>query len=293
MINVKFRLKEQSQKFIEPISQFVAWLNSYRDFKSNIRIIIHDYPVLSYGDLNDCQVDMRHRVIYYSLYDIEKYMEENKDYKFNYDSVTYVLFEIFEDLSLQLSKFYIIDHENINVDKYISQYDLFKSKMYQEKSTMIQQFVYMYLRYRQHLKSGLKLKKDKVKPLVLREAIQLFENFIVQQIDFPIRVKVKFTSKNLADCDGYFKYQKSVFHYPSIKVSYYEYENIQNKLGTFDAVLNILRILVHEIGHYHAFVSGDWYYDSEKREADTYCFEEKIIQKFIDKVYYNHYSNNL
>lgn len=293
MINVKFRLQEQKQKFIEPIGQYVEWINDYRKFKSDIRIIIHDQPVLSYGDLNDCQVDVGHRIIYYSLYDIENYMEENKNNKYNYDSFTYVLFEIFDDLSLQLSKFYIIDNENICLDKFIRQYDSFESKIYQEKNVMTQQFVYMNLKFREHLKSGLMLKENKVKPLALREAFQLFESFIVQQIDFPIKVKVKITSKNLTKRDGYFKYPKSVFHYPSIKVSYYEYENIQNKLGTFDAVLNILRILVHEIGHYHAFVNGEWYYDSEQREANTYRFEDKMIQKFIDEVFYDYYMNGL
>jgi hypothetical protein len=293
MIKLKLRLKKQNHKFSIPISQFVSWLNKHRDFKSDIRIVVHDYPILSYGDLNDCQVDMEHGIIYYSLFDIAKFMEENSNNQYKLDSYTYALFEIFDDLSLQLSKFYIVDNENISVENYINRYDQFERTMYDEKNNMLQQFIYINSSYSQHLKRGLKINADNVEPLILKEAVKLFEAFITQQIDFPVRVKIKFTHKNLINSDGYFKYPQNIFQYPSIKVSFYEYENIKKDLGTFDAVLNILRILVHEIGHYYAFVNGNWYYDSTKREEDAYRFEDKMIQRFIDEVYYDYYMNNV
>lgn len=230
MIKLKLRLKKQNHKFSIPISQFVSWLNKHRNFKSNKRIVVHDYPILSYGDLNDCQVDMEHRIIYYSLFDIAKFMEENSENQFELDSYTYALFEILDDLSLQLSKFYIVDYENISVENYINRYDQFERTMYDEKNNMLQQFIYINSSYSQHFKKSLKINTDNVEPLILKEAVKLFEAVITQQIDFPVQVKIKFTHKNLINSDGYFKYPQNVIQYPSIKVSFYEYEKYRERL---------------------------------------------------------------
>ncbi|MGW7930583.1 hypothetical protein BU107_13930 [Staphylococcus xylosus] len=288
MIKLKFKLGENNQRYIKPIKGFVDWIEEYREFNQNIKIIIHDHPVLSYGYVNDCQVDMLHNIIYYSLYDIENYIKKCKT-KVDIDSFTYVMMEVFEDLSLQLSKFYIINQENITIHDYIENYKKFEEGMYREQKCMVYQFVCMNSKYREHLQSGLKIKYDSSMPTKLQHAIELFEDFIIRNINFPIKTKVKFTYENLTDCSGYFKYPQNLFKYPKIKVSLSEYKRIEKELGDFDAVLNILRILAHELGHYNAFVNGVWSYDQQEREIDAYDFENSIIQRFIDEVYYVYY----
>ncbi|PTH31643.1 hypothetical protein BU592_11135 [Staphylococcus arlettae] len=289
MIKTKFKLEKNKRRFIQPIKQFIDWIEVYREFNQNIHIIIHDYPILSYGYVNDCQIDMYHKTIYYSLYDIENDMKKNYSKKFNIDIITNVMIEVFEDLSLQLSKFYIINQENMTIHDFIVNYEKFEKQMYHEQRCMVYQFACMNTKYSKHLKGGLKITYDNAIPYKLQHAIELFEGFITEHMKFPIKTKVKMTYENLIDCDGYFKYPNNLFKYPKIKISLNDFECIENELGSFDAVLNILRILAHELGHYHAFVNGVWNYDQHKREIDAYNFENLIIQKFIDEVYYNYY----
>ncbi|PTH53639.1 hypothetical protein BU597_06505, partial [Staphylococcus arlettae] len=61
MIKTKFKLEKNKRRFIQPIKQFIDWIEVYREFNQNIHIIIHDYPILSYGYVNDCQIDMYHK----------------------------------------------------------------------------------------------------------------------------------------------------------------------------------------------------------------------------------------
>ncbi|MFO3701754.1 hypothetical protein WER83_02555 [Staphylococcus felis] len=60
------------------------------------------------------------------------------------------------------------------------------------------------------------------------------------------------------------------------------------ELGEFDAVLNILRIFAHEIGHYLEYTSG-YMGDNESSEIIADDYEDSLIQKFIDEVYYVYY----
>ncbi|BCU51434.1 hypothetical protein ACUW9N_001240 [Staphylococcus auricularis] len=73
MVNVNLEFKSQKVKYKNILQEFVAWLMRYRDFKNEFTLVIHDQPIISYGDWNDCQVDLRTRTIYYSLYDITLY----------------------------------------------------------------------------------------------------------------------------------------------------------------------------------------------------------------------------
>lgn len=289
MIKTKFKLGNDKCRFIQPIKQFIDWVEVNREFTQNIHIIIHDYPILSYSYVNDCQVDMHHKTIYYSLYDIEKDMKKKLSKKFNMDSLTNIMIEVFEDLSLQLSKFYIINQENITIYDYIANYDKFEAQMYHEQRCMVYQFACMNTEYSKHLQCGLKIFYDNAIPYKLQNALELFECFITENMKFPIKTKVKITHENLIDCEGYFKYPKNLFKYPKIKISLYDYKCIEKELGSFDAVLNILRIFAHELGHYNSFVNGIWNYNQHKREIDAYNFENLIIQKFIDEVYYIYY----
>ena len=59
-------------------------------------------------------------------------MKKNYSKKFNIDIITNVMIEVFEDLSLQLSKFYIINQENMTIHDFIVNYEKFEKQMYHE-----------------------------------------------------------------------------------------------------------------------------------------------------------------
>ncbi|MCY1028206.1 hypothetical protein, partial [Mammaliicoccus sciuri] len=84
----------------------------------------------------------------------------------------------------------------------------------------------------------------------------------------------------------------SIFNYPLIVVSTEEYESLKENLTEFDAVLNIIRILCHEVGHYFEFVSGKYIYHDDDCEHFADDYEEKLIQSFIDESYYVYYKED-
>ena len=109
-------------------------------------------------------------------------------------------------------------------------------------------------------------------------------------MEFPLKVNIHITHKELEDSYGYFQYPKSLFKYPRIVVSTHSYEQLKRNV-TFDSDLNILRILAHEIGHYQDYISDNIILDEKMSEiADKY--EDELIQKFIDQVYYVNYHEN-
>ncbi|KIX90988.1 hypothetical protein TP70_04510 [Staphylococcus microti] len=283
MITITKQLEGKYTNFVKPIEDYIKWLNSYRHFKKPIEIILHDHPILSYGYLCDCHVDMKDRKIYYSLYGIEQGIKKRK--KSKQDAFISVVFDVFGDLALQLSKFYMIDQDNCDIHEYIRQYEEYEKRMYQEKEAMVHQHIYMTPAYQKYLKHGLKIKFKKEIPKRIVEAMQLFETFLHQQMTFPIRVTVTFTKKSLKDCDGYFVLPHHSSDYPKIKVSLQDYQRIKKKHGTYTAVLNTLEILAHELGHYHEYINGKWFEDEIQSETYADQFEQNIIQLFIDDVY--------
>ncbi|UXR70326.1 hypothetical protein MUA26_04140 [Staphylococcus sp. IVB6246] len=223
---------------------------------------------------------MKDRKIYYSLYDIERDMKKKKELE--QDVFISIIFDVLGDLALQISKFYVMDQEDCDAQEYIRQYSQYEKRMYQEKEAMFHQYIFMTPMYQRHLKHGLKIKykKDMLKRII--KMVQLFETFLDQQLKFPIRLTITFTKKNLKHCDGYIELPHRLAMYPKIKVSLQDYRCIKKSHGTHAAVLNILEILAHEIGHYHEYINGMWFEDELQREDYANDFGQKILQLFFD-----------
>ncbi|UXR83258.1 hypothetical protein [Staphylococcus sp. IVB6214] len=175
MITLTKHVEKKHVHFINRIDDYIKWLNRHRQFKKTIEIIVHDHPILSYGYLYDCHVDMKDRKIYYSLYDIERDIKMKK--KLGQDVFKSIIFDVLGDLALQISKFYVMDQEDCDAQEYIRQYSQYEKRMYQEKEAMFHQYIFMIPMYQRHLKHGLKIKYKKDLPKRIFKVMQLFETF--------------------------------------------------------------------------------------------------------------------
>ncbi|WP_142746196.1 hypothetical protein [Staphylococcus felis] len=123
----------------------------------------------------------------------------------------------------------------------------------------------------------------------MKEGFLMFENFLLSEFSFPVKVIVSVTFDKLNDgAIGHFFEPTTIYNYPKIFVSINHFDVLLQELGEFDAVLNILRIFAHEIGHYLEYTSG-YMGDNESSEIIADNYEDSLIQKFIDEVYYVYY----
>ncbi len=205
--------KSNHTSVVQSIRNYIKWINRNNILNQNIKIIIHDAPINSFGYLSDCQVDFDNRHIYYSLYNIEEYLVAKKSNNIIVNRLEYALSEILYDLNYHIAQFYTLEYEKV-------------------------------------------------------------------------------THKELEDSYGYFQYPKSLFKYPRIVVSTHSYVQLKKEMSLFDSDLNILRILAHEIGHYQDYISDNIILDEKMSEKIADKYEDELIQKFIDQVYYVNYHEN-
>ncbi|AVP35889.1 hypothetical protein [Staphylococcus felis] len=289
MKKVSIKNRTKHDKLMDKLAEFEMWINRYRNFRERVTIIIHDKPILSYGDWSDCQVDLEDRVIYYSLFDIESYQVERKVFNRSIDGLSNATYEIVKDLSLQLAKFYIIDRDEIDYRDFVEQYDTYKQDMYKIHTYMSNQFVLSSDTINLYTKKGIEIKYEEGISSTLKEGFLMFENFLLSEFSFPVKVIVSVTFDKLNDgAIGHFFEPTTIYNYPKIFVSINHFDVLLQELGEFDAVLNILRIFAHEIGHYLEYTSG-YMGDNESSEIIADNYEDSLIQKFIDEVYYVYY----
>ncbi|WP_278925998.1 hypothetical protein [Staphylococcus auricularis] len=290
MVNVNLEFKSQKVKYKNILQEFVVWLMRYRDFKNEVTLVIHDQPIVSYGDWNDCQVDLRTRTIYYSLYDITSYEVEKTIYNRKVSAKNNACVEMIENLTLQISKFYIMDKEDVDFKFYFDHYEDFEQKMYQEQFIMSNQFLTFSKYFNQPCQSGVFMKFKNEQPEKLIHAFHMFKDYLMEHYEFPLKLNVEITNEKLPGNDfGYFSVERNVFRYPKVNISTSSYQRLLKKMGDFDAELNILRIFAHEVGHYFEYISQYKSYQNEDCEKIANDYEEDMIQDFIDEVYYIYY----
>lgn len=294
MISLKFSLKTKHHTISNELKQYEKWFNQYHKLSQQVKVIVHDHPIYTYGDLNDIQVDFHDRVIYVSLYEIEDILQTKQRYNIQLSDYDNAFLDILYDLNLQIAKFFILDNEKITFIEYHNNFNDYKTKMYYINERLTHQYIMLFHRNLSSYKKGITLQFNDHIPYELKRAFKMVRKFLLNHYEFPLKTKIVVTNNSLEGgmARGYFKYPNSIFNYPLIVVSTEEYESLKENLTEFDAVLNIIRILCHELGHYFEFVSGKYIYHDDDCEHFADDYEEKLIQSFIDESYYVYYKED-
>ncbi|MBO3063408.1 MULTISPECIES: hypothetical protein [Mammaliicoccus] len=275
---------------VKSITSYIEWINSNKKLlDQNIKIIIHDSPVYSYGQLSDCQIDFDNRNIYYSLYNIEEYLVTKKRNNIIVNDLEYALSEIIFDLNYHIAHFYILSFEHITYKDLISHFDCYEDNIMRISNYLTFKYLFNHNKCSISYKDGLTMKFDSGINNHLKHAFLQFRDFIKKELNFPLKVNIHITSSELEDAQGYFQHPTSLFTYPKIVVSTYRYAQLKKEMSLFDSDLNTLRILAHEIGHYQDYISNNISLDENTLEKIANKYEDKLTQKFIDHVYYLNY----
>ncbi|WP_426361140.1 hypothetical protein [Mammaliicoccus sciuri] len=284
--------KSNHTSVVQSIRNYIKWINRNNILNQNIKIIIHDAPISSYGYLSDCQVDFDNRHIYYSLYNIEEYLVAKKNNNIIVNRLEYALSEILYDLNYHIAQFYTLEYEKVTHKELIDHFDRFEYNIRKYSYYLTYKYLFCHNNSSTLYKDGLTLKFDSEISAHLKKAFVQFRNFIKKELEFPLKVNIHITHKELEDSYGYFQYPKFLFKYPRIVVSTHSYEQLKKEMSLFDSDLNILRILAHEIGHYQDYISDNIILDEKMSEKIADKYEDELIQKFIDQVYYVNYHEN-
>lgn len=215
-----------------------------------------------------------------------------KSYNIVVNRLECALSEILYDLNYHIAQFYTLEYEKVTHKELINHFESFEQNILRISNYLTYKYLFCHNNSSTPYKDGLTFKFDSEISAHLKKAIVQFRNFIKKEFDFPIKVNIHITHKELEDSYGYFQYPKSLFKYPRIVVSTNSYEQLKKEMSLFDSDLNILRTLAHEIGHYQDYISDNIILDEKMSEKIAYKYEDELIQKFIDQVYYVNYHEN-
>ncbi|KTT86710.1 hypothetical protein RSA37_02110 [Mammaliicoccus sciuri] len=191
--------KSNHTSVVQSIRNYIKWINRNNILNQSIKIIIHDAPISSYGYLSDCQVDFDNRHIYYSLYNIEEYLVAKKSYNIVVNRLECALSEILYDLNYHIAQFYTLEYEKVTHKELINHFESFEQNILRISNYLTYKFLFCHNNSSTPSKDGLTLKFDSEISAHLKKAIVQFRNFIKKEFDFPIKVNIHITHKELED----------------------------------------------------------------------------------------------
>lgn len=281
MNSVIFKFDGISSEIEKRLCTFHNWLKSKYITTQPITVIFTNEIFYVNNSKEDVFVLEEKRTIYYSLNDIEAYKYPVNYYSKSISAEENMLLTILYDVCRELAIFYIGDKQHVKYGEVLKLYQHgYEIKILQQMML----YQYYFLSYCEHTDATEQLKvsftrdieielKDTLKKCI--EYIKLHFNIIT-----PLEIKISSTEFDFA---GQFSEPSSPFDKSVIKVTTKDYHKRIKQLGSYDAQLNICRILLHEIIHYQFWVESKWIFDIEEEENEVSKLEDKHIDQFIDE----------